>query len=178
MSAIPSRLRCFKRIPVAQFAINQLASNIKRQNPDSVTGRSSPPPVHLRSALIVFSQRILAAEIQMHSNENRICEKSKENKPTGVSLPRTPPPALDRPAAARRPYLHDFKLYISEIPICRAPTLRYEMKQNKSGTTRCARKKSKPKLKIKAFSSDRGRMQCLRPSSNAGRNKNMRLFYI
>lgn len=66
------------------------------------------------------------------------------------------PPALGVarpvPRTARWPYLHDFKLYISEIPICRAPTLRYEMKQNKSGTTRHARKKSKSKLKIKGFS--------------------------
>lgn len=59
------------------------------------------------------------------------------------------PPALP---TARWPYLHDFKLYISEIPICRAPTLRYEMKRNKTRTTRRARKKSKSKLKIKGFS--------------------------
>lgn len=88
---------------------------------------------------------------------------------------RPAPPALELRRAARWPYLHDFKLYISEIPICRAPTPRYEMKQNKSGTTRCARKKSKSKLKIKGFFQRGRRAQCLRPSSDAGHNKNMRL---
>lgn len=88
----------------------------------------------------------------MQSNENRIRKKSKENKPTGVSLASEAPPALSALPSARWPYLHDFKLYISEIPICRAPTLRYEMKRNKTRTTRHARKKSKSKLKIKGFS--------------------------
>lgn len=76
----------------------------------------------------------------------------KQRQQTDRRQSSEPPPgaALRRPRA-RWPYLHDFKLYISEIPICRAPTLRYEMKRNKTRTTWRARKKSKSKLKIKGF---------------------------
>lgn len=115
----------------------------------------------------------------MQSNENRTPRKKSKRKQTDrrQSSGRAPRPAPAR-RIARWPYLHDFKLYISEIPICRAPTPRYEMKRNKTGTERggARSEKSKSKLKNKKLTRSQpgGRVQCLRPSFDAVGNKNTR----
>lgn len=102
-------------------------------------------------------------------------EKSKENKPTGVSLARAVAPApLTRPHADRT-YTILNCTYLKFRSVAHPPRA---MKWNKIKLGRHTAGPEKIKIEIKNkrfFQRERGRrMQCLRLSFDAVRNKNMR----